>query len=259
MERLKGQREEEFFHRLNEPYRPPVGINPVPFADIKQSDLLVQQKNGGEGVDGALLLKCSGAVWDVSAAIHQLSPSEQKSLFTVHLTKEQKQAHVKNYVQTALETIDLLTQKVGRVSVSASPMGGLAPLHAIMKAAVDYPHLTEWVDFVPLTLNKPSIYRLINQSQAHVHIDDGAESMTSQASLLYALESQVDNTSSLIEQIRMVRNSLGTCTSPQLHDVYQDLIDRFQDHQVVILPMYMKNHLFKKWFLERNIVGRNFK
>lgn len=224
-------------------YLPPPGIDSLPFAGIKKSDFLVRTaSNGNKNYDVRLMSACAQAVWAVSGVVAALPPAHE-AVFDLYFTAGENACHLKRYVNAAVHTIAFLSETSGRVSVSASPIGGLAPLEAVMREIIKYPSLSQKTVFVPLVPNE-NIYDRINSCQAHLHIDDGAESMTTQAALLYALADDQAEVSGLIDSIKAVRAANGTCMAPQLNQLYRELIDRFNFHNVVTLPFFIKNRRF---------------
>lgn len=251
MERLGYQKNESLYTLFDGSYLPPLPINKEPFQGIRKSDFLFQRSNG-EYYDPDLFKSCIKAILRTSSVIDSSKLSSEMQIAVRQcFSKEEKEKHLEQYVNTAINVIDFLSKNVERVSVSGIPVGGLAPFDAVMREAVKYPNLCEKVNFIPL-IHQPKIYELIRGCQAHVIIDDGFGSGIDQTVELYVLEDKVGigQTQFLTRQIREVRNNCGTYASPQSAPLYKDLISKFHNHNIVTLPFYMRNPLFQNLLIE---------
>lgn len=251
MERLEYQKNESLHTLFDGSYLPPLPINKEPFQGIRKSDFLFQRSNG-EYYDPDLFKSCIKAILRTSSVIDSSKLSSEMQIAVRQcFSKEEKERHLEQYINTAIGVISFLTENVERVSVSGIPVGGLAPFDAVMREAVKYPNLCEKVNFIPL-IHKPKIYELIRDCQAHVTIDDGWRSGREQAAELYALGNNVEvgQTQRLIQQIGEVRKNCDTYASSKFEPLYRDLISKFHNHNIVILPFYMRNSLFQNLLIE---------
>lgn len=227
---------------LNEGYLPPKGIDPKPFEGLSRSDFFVKVPEKSQ-TDPHLLLQCAHAVQDTSEYLHEFS---SKGVVESIMTEQEVVDHLEIYTEEAIEAASILNSQIGNVAVVASPVGGIPPLHAVMERASDNPDLANQISFVPLSKNKPNLLALeaIKKAKGFVHIDDGATLMTDQALLLEQLEEDPRWVQYAINEIKRIKKHKGTCMDDEQIPLYEQLIEGFANHNMVLAPLYTKNPLF---------------
>lgn len=215
-------------------YQPPLGIDSRPFYSMKRSDFLVNRRDASAFTNGALHA-CVSAV--------EKTGREVAAGCRVYFSEDQNRLHVKRYVSAALESIFMLSEYTEHVAVVASPMGGLAPLNAVMKEAVKFPECKNKISFVPLAPTV-EIYKHLNSADGFVLLDDGLATATTQARLLSYIDDNPEKINAVVAGIQATKRQTNSCTDPRFAPFYRELIRRFQDNSVVVLPLFTKNNLF---------------
>ena len=227
---------------LHEEYVPPIGVDPKPFKGLNRSDFFVKVPEKSQA-DPALLLQCAHAVRDTSEYLHEFS---SKGVVENIMTEHEVVDHLKVYSDEAVEAASILNAHVGNIVVVASPIGGIPPLHAVMEKALNNSDLARELQFVPLSKDKPNsqAMEIIKKARGFVHIDDGATLMTDQALLLEQLEENPKWVQRAISEIKRIQKVTGTSMDDEQVPYYQQLIDGFASHNMVLAPLYTKNPLF---------------
>lgn len=220
-------------------YTPPHGIRSEHFHSIRYSDFLIN-RNGYKGKDPNCMVlgQCIEAVKETSRVIMQKG-KENNALFLTYFTKEENESVISRFVSGALYAMTECVDKDHSLAVVAHPIGGLAPLHAIMKEVAKYPQITEKVDFIPL---KNISY--VAKKDRYIIIDDGFGTGTTQAGLLPLIGENPQEINQIVEGIKILTKKGVNCNDERFIPFYSALIERFAYHNAIILPLFTKNSLF---------------
>lgn len=240
------------------PYIPPLGVNPEHFQGIQKSDFFIKKAKKSISIDyeNSILNACIDAIRATSMTFVQRDGRVENPC-SIYFTAEQNEAHLQRYVASAIETIALLSQEKKHIAVVASPMGGLAPLHAVMKEIIKHSALNAQVSFVPLRYTVP-VQQQLQRADGYLLLDDGLGSATSQAALLFLIDDRPNEISDTVNLIQSNKGRVARCGDASFSFFYHTLIKSFEKHRAVILPLFTKNPLFMEllsYQSEKNTTG----
>lgn len=236
-----GETSQQISHERS--YVPPLGVSPEHFQGIQKSDFFIKKAESiSRDYKNSILDACIDAIRATSMTFVQRDGRIENPC-SIYFTAEQNEAHLQRYVASAIETIALLSQEKKHIAVVASPMGGLAPLHAVMKAVVKYHSLHAQVSFMPLQYTVP-IQQQLQRADGYLLLDDGLGTATSQATLLFLIDDRPKEISDTVNLIKSNKGRVARCDDLSFSSFYRTLIKSFENHQAVILPLFTKNPLF---------------
>lgn len=229
-------------------YRPPEGINPEPFERVPFSHaaFLVDLKNPEryEEVDTEVLELASQAVLDTTQRYTERRTSVDPDTVRSVVRERDFERYITEYATGVNDALEVYIHSGKSVAVACVPIGGMAPLHAVMKMAVERGLRLDNVTFLPYVPKDEYGGGVVKNHDAVILVDDGMASMSTQLRILYGKmphrEYQVDDA---IHEIKVKVREKGTCAHSDLRGQYQRIMQVFAGHNIVNAPEFSKNPL----------------
>lgn len=229
-------------------YRPPEGINPEPFEKVPFSSaaFLVDLKTPEryEQVDREVLELASQAVLDTTERFIEGKTTVDPDTIRSVVRERDFERYIEEYATGVNNALEVYIQSGKSVAVACVPIGGMAPLHAVMKMAVERGLNLDNVTFLPYVPKDEYGGEVIKSHDGIILVDDGMASMSTQMRVLYGKmptrQHQVDDA---IHKIKVEVREKGTCAHADLRGRYKQIMQVFAGNNIVNAPEFSKNPL----------------